>query len=85
MFVEIPKFDLVENILAEQRRTAARRRRAPGKGDGESIVLAEQADPRLPEPGPSTHELLELQQIVAQIVARDIERLCKGSGTQLSV
>ena len=85
MFVEIPKFDLAENILAEQRRTAARRRRAPGKGDGESLVSADQTGPRLPDPEPSTHDLFELQQIVAQIVARDIERLCKGSGTQLPV
>lgn len=83
-FVEIPTFNLAENILAEQRRTASRRRRrAPRQGDEEPLVSAEPVRSCLSDPEPSTHDFLELQQIVAQIVARDIERLCKRSGTQL--
>jgi hypothetical protein len=30
-------------------------------------------------PAPSPQELTELQQVVAEIVARDIERICQGA------
>ena len=70
---EIPSYDLAENILAEQRRAAGRRRRGPGRVEPEPAGLA---------PVGATHaspvqDLSELQHVVAEIVARDIERLCR--------
>jgi hypothetical protein len=71
---EIPKFDLAEQILAEQRKLSSVRRRGPGG--------------RAKSPMPPTAELstrpveqslicAEQEQIIAEIVARDIENLLK--------
>jgi hypothetical protein len=76
----IPTLDLGEKILAEQRRATARTRRAPGaaspaSGDvKEQEALLEMAEP-VETP---SDEVAQLQQIVADIVARDIEQLCRG-------
>ncbi len=75
---EIPKYDLAENILAEQRRVAARRRRAPTQAQDEPP-----GPPELSGLKPSfselpSEDLPELQRIVAEIVARDIDRLCRS-------
>lgn len=83
--VEIPSYDLAENILAEQRQAAGQRRRGPGASGGTKT------DDRRPttEGGavlrslssvfrdPAAPDLPELQRVVAEIVARDIERLCR--------
>jgi hypothetical protein len=74
---EIPAYDLAENILAEQRRAAGRRRRAPGPVPDKPAVPSKGAGIQVFLPELASQDLLELQQIVAQIVARDIERLCK--------
>jgi hypothetical protein len=75
--VEIPRYDLAENILAEQRRAAGKRRRAPGRAEDEPVVPPRGTGVRTFVPEPASQDLLELQRIVAEIVARDIERLCK--------
>ena len=74
---EVPKYDLAENILAEQRRVAAKRRRSPGRVQDEPLASVESGGVR-----PAVTELLsddlpELHRIVAEIVAKDIDRLCK--------
>jgi len=76
----IPTLDLGEKILAEQRRATAQTRRAPGAAPPASAdfrkqeALLEVAEPvEVP-----SDEVAQLQQIVADIVARDIERLCRG-------
>ncbi len=74
---DIPKYDLAENILAEQRRVAARRRRAPSQMEHEPPASPEQDGPKAPAPELPSEDLPELQRIVAEIVARDIERLCR--------
>ena len=77
----IPQFDLGEKILAEQRRLTATRRRAPGAIEIEPGTPAERehALHRISShEGPTREQLLQLQRIVADIVARDIERLCCG-------
>ncbi len=67
---DIPKFDLAEEILAEQRKITAIRRKAPGRQrELESIGYAAE---RLK---PAT---FEQEQIITEIVARDIEKLCSG-------
>ena len=75
--LEIPKYDLAENILAEQRRVAARRRRAPSLIEHEPPASPEQNGPKAAVPELPSEDLPELQRIVAEIVAKDIERLCK--------
>jgi hypothetical protein len=74
---EIPRFDLAEEIMAEQRKITAIKRKAPGRK-----TEAERSEPQAgaaghtigqPTPGQS-----EQDRIIAEIVARDIERLCRG-------
>ena len=69
---EIPRFDLAEEIMAEQRKITAIKRKAPGKKFEAQ-----------PEPVDYTIERSILRQpqqdrIITEIVARDIERLCRG-------
>jgi len=75
--VDIPSYDLAENILAEQRRAAGKRRRAPGPMADEPMTPAAGAGMKISCPDLGAQDLLELQRIVAEIVARDIERLCR--------
>jgi hypothetical protein len=81
---EIPRFDLAEEIMAEQRKITAVKRKAPGKKT-EVERLEPQAQPvgytTIEQPAPT---LPEQDRIIAEIVARDIERLCRGntSGTR---
>jgi len=79
---EIPKFDLAEQILAEQRKITAIRRKAPSKKnerpaqeqEAESIGYTIQQPPLT---------LSEQGQIIAEIVARDIEKLRRGDISSL--
>lgn len=72
----IPRFDLAEEIMAEQRKITAMRRKSPGETKAESHekeslstgYIIGQPAPRWPEQ----------EQIISEIVARDIEKLCKG-------
>ena len=78
---EIPKFDLAEQIMAEQRKITAVRRKGPGKltkppkklHPAESIAHNFEPHPILSRQG----------QIIADIVAKDIEKLCKGKASDL--
>jgi hypothetical protein len=77
---EIPAFDLAEHILAEHRRTATQRRKAPGQAQTEPEATPERAAVRthvIELPSPPSQDQLELHQVVAEIVARDIDRLCR--------
>ncbi len=70
---EIPKFDLAEEIMAEQRRITAIRRKAPGKK-----TEAQRPQPQAQPVGYTTEKpLSEQEKIIAEIVARDIEKLCR--------
>ncbi|MBN2134064.1 MAG: hypothetical protein JW741_31465 [Sedimentisphaerales bacterium] len=81
---EIPTFDLAESILARQRSiTAGRRRkrsRTASKTDAGQTTIRPMYIDEL-----SAQEQAELQEIVAKIVARDIERLCHRSNVSLPV
>jgi len=73
----IPTFDLGRQILAEQRKAAAVKRKGPGiRGAAPPGIsqaqLASDADGRVGA------ELSERDRIIAEIVARDIGRLCRG-------
>lgn len=75
---EIPKFDLAEEIMAEQRKITAIKRKAPGqkvethcqRPKVEAVSRA--IERQIPESS-------EQDRIITEIVARDIERLCRGS------
>lgn len=71
---EIPRFDLAEEIMAGQRKMTAMRRKAPDKKIGPEEPQAESTGYISEQPIPEPSE----QQIIAEIVARDIERLCRG-------
>jgi hypothetical protein len=75
----IPKFDLAEEILAEQRKSIAVKRKAPGRK-----IEALPMQPRYIGAQSSGHTieqpsqiLSEQEQIVAEIVARDIQQFCR--------
>ena len=78
---DIPKFDLAEQIMAEHRKNTAIRRKGPGKKaktpkkphPAESIARKVKPRPIVSEPG----------QIIAEIVARDIERLCRRGAVSI--
>jgi hypothetical protein len=74
---EIPRFDLAEEIMAEQRRITAIRRKAPGQKTNTQGLKPEvqPVDHIIEEPRPA---LSEQEKIIAEIVAQDIERLCRG-------
>jgi hypothetical protein len=74
---EIPTYDLGENVLAEHRQAASRRRKAPGQAEMEPQARSEHAAAIAHVVEPPSQDLAELQRIVAEIVARDIERLCR--------
>lgn len=74
---EIPKFDLAEQIMAEHRKITAVRRKGPGK---------KAKAPKKPHPAESIARnvkpgsiSLGPEQVIAEIVARDIENLCIGN------
>jgi hypothetical protein len=77
---EIPRFDLADDIMAEQRRITAIRRKAPAEQKAPKVqeVEVEASAWRFE---PVTSATPEEQRIIAGIVARDIERLLQGQAT----
>ena len=76
---EIPKFDLAQEIMAKQRKLTATRRKAPVE---KLQSLPKQNTSKLPlDPSSQpAHLSSEQQRIIAEIVARDIQRLlCNGN------
>lgn len=77
---EIPKFDLAEQILAEQRKLSAVKRKGPRK-------RAKGPAPKTIKPAARRIEPLvmpfEQEQIIAEIVARDIRSLLDGNVSSL--
>ena len=75
----IPSFDLAGEIMAEQRRVIAERRKGPMQ---KARVKHKKANAQA---GPTEQPLSSVtvqNQIIADIVARDIERLCSGNLSQ---
>jgi hypothetical protein len=75
---KIPIFDLADEIMAEQRKITAIRRKAPGQKTEAQRLKPETRidDHSIEQPQPL---LLEQETIIAEIVAKDIERLCRGN------
>ena len=77
--MKIPTFDLADNMLAEHRQMAARRRKAPSQLQTEPETRTERhVMSHVVEP--PSQDLREVQRVVAEIVARDIQRLCSRPG-----
>jgi len=74
---DIPQLDLDKQILAKQRKVASVRRKGPGVKAKASTKAAETASGEIASfravPG-----LAEQDRVIAEIVARDIRRLCDG-------
>ena len=77
---EIPEYDLGRHMMAEHRKTVATRRKGPSKQPQTSASL---------NPPPISYSVKsprnwaisttkEQMDIIAEIVTRDIERLCRG-------
>jgi len=66
---EIPKFDLAEEVMAEQRKITATRRKAP--------TNTERRTPNTEHRTPNSAGFPEQRQIIAEIVARDIAKKLK--------
>jgi hypothetical protein len=79
---EIPRFDLAEKIMAEQRKITAIRRKGPGQTDEAQNQLQEVGSVSDTKEQMSA-DLSEQEQIIAEIVARDVERLCRGETLRL--
>lgn len=79
---EIPRFNLAEKIMAEQRRITAVRRKGPGQTD-EAQKQEREAESAGHTIGQPTAALSEQEQIIVEIVARDVERLCLGETFRL--
>jgi len=78
---EIPKFDLAEQIMAEQRKIAAIRRKGPGKkAETTKQQYKVESITHTVKPPPM---LSEQEQIIAEIVARDIEKLYRIDATDV--
>jgi len=74
---EIPRFDLAEKIMVKQRRITAISRKAPGQRDE-----AQSQQPKVESTGHTVGQpspaLPEQEHIIAEIVARDIEKFVRG-------
>jgi hypothetical protein len=72
----IPKFDLAEEILAEQRKIIAVKRKSPGR---KIEALSTQQDAKSPDHTieQPPHILSEQEQIITEIVDRDIREFCR--------
>jgi len=74
---DIPKFDLAKQIMAEHRKITAVKRKGPAKNAKPSKKKhPAELIARKVKPGPIVSEP---QQIIAEIVTRDIENLCIGN------
>ena len=79
---EIPRFNLAEKIMAEQRRITAVRRKGPGQTD-EGQKQVQEVESVSDTKEQMSAELSEQEQIIVEIVARDVERLCRGETLRL--
>ena len=74
---DIPKFDLAEDIMAQQRKITANRRKSPVQKSVKSESVIEplhikRRTAQAQRPGE------DVDKVIAEIVARDIENLCRG-------
>jgi len=86
---DIPKFDLADEIMAQQRKITGKKRKSPGAAASGRPKTAEPVSRQQVEPTSHTIEQpgdvpFDQEQIIADIVARDIERMLQGEGRNRS-
>lgn len=73
---DIPKFDLADDIMAEQRKTISIKRKSPSQ----KFQQPQQSGP-IQQPLIDEQDALPLSEedrLIRELVAQDIERLCRG-------
>jgi len=86
---DIPKFDLADEIMAQQRKITGKKRKrrsaaVSGRSKNAEPVSRQQVEPTghtIEQPGDVP---FDQEQIIADIVARDIERMLQGEGRNRS-
>lgn len=73
---EVPSFDLAERIMAEQRKASAVKRKGPGRN--EQVVPEQREEPSVRSTRGSMPIDSGRDEVIAEIVKKDIERLCRG-------
>jgi hypothetical protein len=86
---DIPKFDLAEEIMAQQRKITGKKRKKRGAAVSSRSKKAEPVSRQQVEPTGHTIEQqgdvpFGQEQIIADIVARDIKRMLAGEGRNRS-
>ena len=76
--VDIPRFSLADDIMAEQRRLNAIRRKGPLMEDRKQSTEDRRPSPVISFPSFTQSYTLQWDPLIADIVARDIERFCSG-------
>jgi len=76
---DVPKFDLAEEIMAEHRKIASVKRKSPNQII-EPLRTTDELKSKETTKGPVIEPIAE--QVIKEIVARDIERLCQGKCEQ---
>ena len=74
---DIPKFNLADDIMADHRKTIATKRKSPNQKSQIPIQTSEIGTPINPS-GQSPPAQHDEDEIIRGIVAKDIERLCRG-------
>jgi hypothetical protein len=75
----IPKFELHEQILGQERKISASARKAPGQKKQEPESQAQSGlIPDADSQQKSNEKEKDTDHIISEIVARDIEKLCRG-------
>ena len=80
---QIPKFNLAEDIMAEHRKITAIKRKPPGQINAPQS-LQQQIQLTIDTTERSGVILSKAEPIIAEIVAKDIARLCAGRGLTTS-
>lgn len=73
----IPRFNLAERIMSEQRKASAAKRKAPGMNIAIPSTHQERTGSVKHAVMPPTTLLFNQQEVIAQIVARDITKMCQ--------
>jgi len=81
---KVPQFDLSEEIMAEHRKIASVKRKSPEQKI-EPLRPINKSKGQTETASSSISETIEEKQAIKEIVARDIERLCRGESLDISL
>ena len=82
--MDVPKFDLAEEIMAEHRKIASVKRKSPNQKI-EPLRPIDKSKGQTDTDSSPISETIEEKQAIRDIVARDIERLSRGESLDISL